>query len=56
MDARAFGLAHADFVRAPYATLDDARAQGDHNVKTGKQTPLRIVDEQGKTLHDYSAK
>ena len=49
MKAMDFGI-NAEFVRAPYATLKEAEAQAKHNIDTGKQVPLRIVDTEGKTL------
>ena len=52
MKAIDFGI-EADFVRAPYNTLEEAETQAEHNLKTGKQVPLRIVDEQGENLIDY---
>jgi hypothetical protein len=56
MAAEDFGLSGVDFVKAPYASLEDARAQGDHNRKIGKQRPIKIVDEDGKTVFDYEKK
>lgn len=62
MKAMDFGIsdeavkqAGLDCVQAPYETLDAARAQAKHNIDTGKQVPLRIVDEQGETLVDYES-
>ena len=45
--------ANTDSVRAPYDTVEEARAQAQHNIDTQKQVPLRIVDETGKVLVDY---
>jgi len=40
-------------VRAPYETLEEAEAQAQHNIDTGKQVPINIVDEAGEILVDY---
>ena len=60
MKAMDFGISEAaikragfDCVRAAYATLEEAKAQAEHNIRTGKQVPLRIVDEKAKVLIDY---
>ncbi len=52
MKAMDFGL-KSDSVKAAYDTLDAAKAQAKHNLDTGKQIPLRIDDESGKTLVNY---
>ena len=52
MKAMDFGL-KTDSVKAAYDTLDAAKAQAQHNIDTGKQIPLRIDDESGKTRVNY---
>ena len=52
MSAKDFGI-KADFVKACYETLEEAKAQAEHNIATGTQKPLRIVDEEGENLVDY---
>ena len=42
-DGRACGLAQIPEVRAPYATLEEAQAQAEHDLTQGRQ-PLRIED------------
>lgn len=42
-DGRACGLAQIPEVRAPYATLEEAQAQAEHDLAQGRQ-PLRIED------------
>ena len=52
-----FGMeGHHESVRAPYETLEHAKAQADHNIKIGSQLPLRIQDEAGKVVVDYPSK
>jgi hypothetical protein len=41
------------FVRAPYNSLGEAKAQADHNIETNSQRPLRIEDESGAVLVNY---
>jgi hypothetical protein len=49
-DARAAGVADVVVIQAVYATLDDAQAQAEHDLMTGR-TPLRIEDgETGEVL------
>lgn len=55
MSARDFGLANAETVKANYATLEEARVQGDANLASGKQVPLYITDDTGKKVFDYGA-
>jgi hypothetical protein len=52
MDAKDFGL-EVDCVKAPYASLEAAKAQADHNIQRNVQRPLRIVDEVGQVLVNY---
>ena len=52
MKAMDFGL-KGDSVKAAYDTLDAAKAQAKHNIDTGKQAPLNIVDNAGKVLVNY---
>ncbi len=52
MKAMDFGL-KGDSVKAAYDTLDAAKAQAKHNIDTGKQVPLNIVDNAGKVLVNY---
>lgn len=54
MKAMDFGM-KGDSVKAAYNTLEEAQAQAQHNIDTGKQIPLRIVNEQGETLVDYES-
>lgn len=42
-DGRASGMAQLVEVRAPYATLEEAQAQAEHDLAQGRQ-PLRIED------------
>lgn len=42
-DGRASGMAQLVEVRAPYATLEEAQAQAEHDLRQGRQ-PLRIED------------
>lgn len=42
-DGRACGLAQLPEVRAPYATLDEALSQAEHDLLQGR-IPLRIED------------
>jgi hypothetical protein len=42
-DGLAAGIAQTREIRTPYATLDEAQAQADHDLAYGR-TPLRIVD------------
>ena len=48
-DGRAAGVAQIPEVRAPYATLEDAQAQAEHDQAVGR-TPLRIEDETGAVV------
>lgn len=49
-DGRASGMAQLVEVRAPYATLEEAQAQAEHDLTQGRQ-PLRIEDaETGEVL------
>ena len=52
MKAMDFGI-EAESVRAAYSTVEEAQAQANHNIETGKQVPLRIVDGQDKVLINY---
>jgi hypothetical protein len=40
-------------IRAPYNSLEEAKAQADHNIETNSQPPLRIEDESGAVLVNY---
>lgn len=42
-EGRAAGLATFEEVQAPYASLEDAQAQAEHDQTQGRR-PLRIVD------------
>lgn len=53
MSANDFGLNGIDSVKAPYETLEAAKAQAEHNIARNTQRPLRIVDEQGSVLINY---
>jgi len=46
-DGRAAGVAQIPEVRTPYATLEEAQAQAEHDQRVGR-TPLRIEDEAGQ--------
>lgn len=53
MSAKEFGLEGVEYVRAPYETVDAAKAQAEHNIARNTQRPLRIVDETGNVLVNY---
>lgn len=54
MDAKEFGL-RGDHVTAHYASLEEARAQAEHNIRQGKQRPIKICDEAGAMLWEAEA-
>lgn len=49
LDGRASGMAQLVEVRAPYATLEEAQAQAEHDLTQGRQ-PLRIEDAETGTV------
>ncbi len=55
LDPVAFGMSHNhESVKAHYNTLEEAQSQAAHNLELGVQRPLRIVDENGSILIDYT--
>lgn len=56
MNPQDFGIRGVDTVKAHYASLSDARMQGDANLASGKNVPWFITDseEPGSTVvFDY---
>jgi hypothetical protein len=43
-DGRAAGMAQVPVIRTPFATLEEAQAQAEHDQRLGR-TPLWIEDE-----------
>lgn len=50
MDAKEFGFHSVPYVKAHYATYEEALAQAEHNLAQGKQRPVKIEDEDGNEL------
>jgi hypothetical protein len=42
--AKDFGIKNTPFVKAHYASIEDALRQAKHNVDSDKQVPIRITE------------